>query len=74
MRETCLRITHGSRWVALDRSEVTLAIDESFAHRPVLTHVDESGVNDRLTVGVVVTRGVTANFRALDVLLARSEV
>ena len=72
--QTRFGVTHGSRWVPFHRAEVSLAVDQRLTHGPVLTHIDECGINDRLTVRVVVSRGVAANLRALDVLLAGSEV
>ena len=63
-----LGVTHGGRRIAFDRTEVALAVDQSFAHGPALRHVDEGGVNDRFTVRVVVAARVAANFRALDLL------
>ena len=73
MRHARLGVTHGRRRIAFDRTEVSLAIDERFAHRPGLGHVDERGVNHRLAVRVIVTARVTANLGALPVLPVREE-
>ncbi len=68
MRHARLGVTHGGRRIAFDRTEVSLAIDQRFAHRPALGHVDEGGVNHRFTVRVIVTARVAANLRAFPML------
>lgn len=50
-------VTHGRWRVAIHRTEVSLALDERVAHRPVLGHVDEGGVDRLVAVGVVVAHG-----------------
>ena len=66
-------VTHGGGRVAFHRSEVTLAVDQHFAHRPWLTHVDERGVDRHVTVRVEVTHRFTDDLGALDVGLARAD-
>src|SRR5436309_2200048 len=61
-------VTHSCRWIAFDRAEIPLAIDQPFAHRPRLRHVNERGVNHGFAVRVIISAGVTANFCALPVL------
>ena len=73
MRHARLGVTHGRRRIAFDRTEISLAVDERFAHRPCLGHVDERRINHRLAVRVIVTARVTANLRALPVLPVREE-
>ncbi len=73
VRHARFGITHGGRWIAFDGTEIALAIDQSFAHRPGLGHVDERRVNDRFTVRMVVTAGVTANLRAFTMLPVREQ-
>ena len=41
MRQARLGVTHGRRRIVFDGAEVALAIDQPFAHRPRLRHVDE---------------------------------
>src|SRR4030095_16321124 len=66
-------VTHCSRWIPFDRAEVALAIDERFAHRPRLRHVDKRGVDHRLAVRMIITTGVTTDFRAFAMLSIRKE-
>src|SRR4029077_15655718 len=68
MRHARFGVTHRSRWIALDRAEIPLAIDEPFAHRPWLRHVNERGINYRFPVRVIISAGVAANFCAFAVL------
>ena len=68
MRHACLRVTHGRRRIAFYRTEIALTVDESFAHRPGLSHVHKGRVDHRFAVWMVVTAGVPADFCALAVL------
>ena len=43
--ETALGVTHGCRRVTVDRSEVTLTINERITHVPVLSHTDEGSID-----------------------------
>ena len=52
-------VTHGSRRVAVHRTEVTLAVDQRVAHRPVLRQADHRVVDRRVAVGVELTEHVT---------------
>ncbi len=73
MSETRLGITHRSRRIALDGTEVPLSLDEAVAHRPRLSHVYQCRVNRGLTVRVVVTGGITTDLRTFPVVFAGSE-
>jgi hypothetical protein len=73
MGEPRLRVPHGSGRIALDRAEISLAVDEPFAHRPGLRHVDEGRVNDRFAVRVIIARRIAADLGAFPVLPARKE-
>ena len=73
MRHARLGVTHRRGRIAFDRAEVALAIDERFAHRPRLRHVDERRVNHRFAVRVIVTARVAANLRALAMLSSGKE-
>ena len=66
-------VTHGRGRVAFDRSEVALAIDKSFAHRPWLRHVHERRINYRFAVRMIITARIAAYFRALAVLSSWKE-
>ena len=71
MRHARLGVTHRRRRIAFDRAEVALAVDERFAHRPRLRHVDERRINHRFAVRMVITAGVAANLGALAMLASR---
>ena len=66
-------VSHRCRWIAFDGAEVPLAVDQPFAHRPRLRHVDERGVNHRFAVGVIVTAGVAADLCAFTMLPSREK-
>ena len=67
-RHAGFRITHRSGRITFDRSEVTLGINQPVPHRPRLRHMHQSGVNDSLTVGMVIPGGIAADLGALHVL------
>ena len=73
MRHARFGVTHRCRRIAFDRAEVTLAIDQPFAHRPRLRHVDERRIDYRFAVRVIITAGVAADLRALAMLSPRKE-
>ena len=57
------------RWrIAFDGSEIPLAVDQPFAHRPRLRHVDKRRVNHRFAVRMIVTAGVAADLCAFTML------
>lgn len=45
LRQAALGITHGSRRVTVDGTEVTLTVDEGVTHIPALAHTDECTVD-----------------------------
>ena len=53
-----LGVTHGRRRVAVDRTEVALAVDQGLAHGKVLGHADQGVVNGLIAVGVVLADDV----------------
>ena len=59
LRESTLRITHGSRRVAVHRAEVTLTVYEHVSHIPVLTHTHQCTVNRRVAMRVILTQHLT---------------
>ena len=66
-----LGVTHGRRRVALDAAEIPLPLDEHFAHRPRLRHVDERRVNRLVAVRVIVAHRLADDLRALQRLARR---
>ncbi len=60
-----LRVAHRGGGVAVDRSEVPLAVDERVAHREVLGEADEGVVERDVTVGVVLAHHLADDGGAL---------
>ena len=71
MREAGLRVTHGSGRITLDRTEVTLTFNEDFSHGPWLGHVDQSRIDSTITMGVILTHGITNNTRTFEMGFVR---
>ena len=53
--EADLGVTHRRSVVAVDRAEVTLAVDQHVAQGEVLRHTDDGVVDRAVAVGVVLT-------------------
>ena len=71
MLEAGFRITHRGGRIAFHGTEVTLSVDEHFAHRPGLRHVNEGWIDRLVAVRMVVTHRLTDDFRALEVFAVR---
>ena len=54
--KAALCVTHSSRRVAIDTTEITLSVNELVAHIPVLPHTYQSSVDRAVAVGVVLTK------------------
>ncbi len=72
--ETGFGVTHRSRRIAFNRSEVPLPINEDVPHRPGLGHVDEGWINRGFTVWVVVTGSITTNLGTFPVIFTGSQI
>jgi len=68
-----LGVTHRRWGIALDRSEISLAVNQGLAHGPRLRHVDERWVDHRFAVGMVITAGIAADLGALPMLPSGEE-
>jgi len=64
--ETALGVPHRGRRVVARRAEVALPVDERHPHRPRLGEPDQSVVDGRVPVRVVLAHDVTDNARALE--------
>ena len=53
--ESALRITHGSRRIAIHATKVSLSINELIAHVPLLSHSHEGSINGTVAMGMVFT-------------------
>ena len=60
-------VTHGCGTIAVDGTEVTMAVDERDAHGEVLCETHERVVDGGITMGVILTHAVTDGTCALDV-------
>ena len=61
--EAALCITHGSRRVTVNRTEVTLSVNQGITHVPLLSHTHQSAINRRVAVRVILTEHLTNNTR-----------
>jgi hypothetical protein len=62
-----LGVTHGSRCIAVHRTEVALAVHQQVAHRERLRHAHDGVVHGRVAVGMVFADHVTDDARRLFV-------
>jgi hypothetical protein len=65
--QAALGVTHRRGAVAVDRTEVALAVDQRVAQREVLGHAHQRVVDRRIAVRVVLTHRFADHARALDV-------
>ena len=68
-----LRITVSSRGVSVDRTEVTVTVDEHISHREILRESDHCVIYRRVAVGMVAAENRTDRVRALTVSLVGHE-
>ena len=68
-----LGVAHGRGRVAVDRSEVALAVDQGVAQVEVLRHAHEGVVDGAVAVGMVVAHHLADDLRALAVRAVRGE-
>ena len=71
--ETRLGVSHRRGGESGDRTEVPLLIDQEIAHIPLLRHANQGRVDNRLTVGMVVTTGIAGDLGAFDAVARRAE-
>ena len=72
-RETRFGVPHGRRRIAVDGTEISLAVDQRVTHVEVLRQADERGIDDGFAVRVVVAGGVAADLGAFAVAAIRRE-
>ena len=65
-------ITHGSRAVTINRTEVSLTKHQRIAQREILRHTGKSIVNSNVTMRVVLTDNITHDTGGLDGSLVRN--
>ena len=65
--EPAFRVPVGRGRVAIDRTEVALAVDQRVSHGKILSHADEGIVHTRITVRMVVSENLSDDFCALRV-------
>jgi hypothetical protein len=68
-----LGIPHRRGWIAVDRSEVSLAVDQGIAHVEVLRHPDQRVVDGGVPVGMEVAHHLADDLRALAVAARRRQ-
>ena len=57
--EAAFRITHSSGRIAVDRTEVTLAVNKFVAHVPILSHTHQRAVDRAVAMRVILTQNLT---------------
>ena len=62
--KAALGITHGSRRVAVNTTEVTLSVYKRIAHVPVLAHTHEGTIDRAVAMRMVLTQHLTHDTRA----------
>ena len=70
---TRLGVSHGRRRIAVDRSEVPLAVHQGIAHVEILREAHERVVDRRVAVGMVVPHHLADDLRALAIRTIRRE-
>ena len=65
--EARFRIPHGRGRIAVDRTEITLAVHEHVTQVEVLRETNHRGIDDGFAMRVIVARRVAANFGAFAV-------
>ena len=71
--QTRFGVSHRRRTIAVDRTEVSLAIDERVAEVEVLRHADEGVVDGGVAVGVIVLEHLAHDTGALAVACIRAK-
>ena len=74
MRQPRFGVSHRRRGVAVDRAEVTLAVDQRGPQVKILCHTHQGGVNDRFAVGMIVTGSIAGYLGAFTMFAARRQV
>ena len=69
-----LGVSHRRRRVPIDRSKVALRIYQRITKAPTLPHANQCRINHSLTVGMVISAGVTCDLGALAMPCSRSKV
>ena len=66
-RQARFGVPHGRGRIAVDRAEISLAVDQRIAHVEVLRQAHQRGIDDRFAVRMIVAGSVAADFGALAV-------
>ena len=54
--QACFGVTHSSGGVSVHTTKVTLSVNQSITHRPILRHSDQCAINRRISVGMILTQ------------------
>ena len=57
--QTCFRVSHGSRAISLDGSEVSVSVHQSLSFFEILCHNDKRLIDGAVAVGMVFTHGIS---------------
>ena len=69
-----LGVSHRCRWIAVDRTEVALRLNNRCIHFPFLRHTNHGWIDYRFAVRVIVTGGVATDLCTLEVLLVWAQI
>ena len=72
--QPCLCITHCRGSVSVDRTEVSMTVNEGIPHIPVLRHRDKRSVNGRVSVRMIFSHRITDNTGTFSVRLVGSVI
>ena len=64
-RHAHFRITHRGRRIAINRSKISLTVNQRIAHREILRHAHDRVVNRGVAVRMILTDDVADDARAL---------
>ena len=67
LRQAGFGVPHGRGRIAVDRAEISLAVDQRVAHVEILRDAHERGINDGFTVRMIIAGSIAADFGALAV-------
>ena len=71
---SCFCITISSRWVTVNRTEVSVTINEHISHREILCKTNKCVINGSITMWVVASENITDCCRTLFVWFIWSKI
>ena len=72
-RHTAFRVSHGRSIVAIDRTEVTAAVDQGHSEREGLSHANKRIVDSSVAVRVIITHNIADDLGTFTMLARKVE-